>query len=129
MYASPSSHISRYHDAHLGSFERHSAQIFASGTDATDLHELAAFLGHTLHESGDFVYPREIGPCGTNSDVSGVTYCSPAGASGTYSDPYCSSAHTSTSDPDGCDCGPVGETPDGYEANKLFFGRGPIQLR
>ncbi|KAL7531014.1 hypothetical protein ACHAXR_005283 [Thalassiosira sp. AJA248-18] len=108
-------------------------QIFAGATELDRKNELAAFLGNTLHESGDFVYPREITPCGDNVEDTGVLYCKPAGYSsgqGAYTDPYCSTSHTTVSNPDGCNCaGTVAESgSNGYEANKLYFGRGPIQL-
>ena len=107
---------------------------------ATELdrkNEIAAFFGHTLHESGDFVYPRETTPCGTTANAdgtnpwtSGTLYCQPSGyvsGQGAYTDPYCSMSHTSTSDPDGCNCSPVTELANaGYDAKKLFFGRGPV---
>ncbi|KAL7525544.1 hypothetical protein ACHAXR_001052, partial [Thalassiosira sp. AJA248-18] len=108
-------------------------QIFSGATETDRKNELAAFLGNTLHESGDFVYPREITECGPTTVSGGTLYCKPAGYSsnqGAYTDPYCSTGHTSVSNPDGCNC--AGTVPEsvgnGYEADKLFFGRGPIQL-
>ena len=78
-----------------------------------------------LHESGDFLYNRELSQCSTTTDVSGTTYCKYEGWTsdvGSKSD-YCSATHTTSSDPDGCDCVAVSNTENGFEANKLFFGR------
>ena len=101
---------------------------------STDMHspshsrrqaELAAFLGHTLHESGDFVYPREISQCGSTTTYLGETYCVLAGTS--YS-AYCSTSHTTGSNPPGCNCGAVAKdnTAGGFRADDMFFGRGPV---
>jgi len=114
-------------------------RIFSSDSEAIQRRELAAFLGHVLHESGDLVHPRELSQCGTtaNSDgtspwTSGPLYCQPSGyasGQGPYADPYCSAGHTSSSDPDGCDCSAAPEAAGaGYAATGLFFGRGPLQL-
>lgn len=107
-------------------------QIFMSGiTELDRRHELAAFFGNVLHETGDFVYPREIAPCGTNTADGGNTYCQPTGYSGgNYDDPYCDPNLTPGTDPDGCNCATVTDsTVSGYlDANELFFGRGPMQL-
>jgi len=107
-------------------------QIFMDGTELVRKHEISAFLGNVLHESGDLVHPREITQCGTNVDVGGTLHCQPSGYTsnqGAYSDPYCSSSHSTTTTPKGCDCSAVDEVAgSGYEAKKLFFGRGPIQL-
>jgi len=108
-----------------------SNQIFMGATELDRKNELAAFLGHTLHESGDFQYPRELSQCGTTATDSGTLYCQPTGYSagdGSIST-YCQSTNTPTSDPDGCTCGAVANTsPFGYDADALFFGRGPMQL-
>ncbi|KAL3765280.1 hypothetical protein ACHAW5_005690 [Stephanodiscus triporus] len=108
-------------------------KIFNGATDLDKKNEVAAFLGHVLHESGDLVYPREISQCGTTAISGSDLYCQPSWAStpSNYADPYCSAGHTSTSSPEtGCNCSPVAYTnpPGGYDAKKMFFGRGPIQL-
>ncbi len=97
-------------------------KIFYGATDLAKKNEVAAFLGHVLHESGDLVYPREISQCGTFSNG----YCQSSNTGG-YSD-YCSASHTTSTDPNGCNCGTVAYSSvgGGYEANKMFFGRGPV---
>ena len=100
-----------------------SLQIFSTGTELEKRHEMAAFIGHTLHESGNYQFPRETSQCGDITvDGSDTVFCTTP--TGTYSD-YCSSSHTSGGTPEtssyGCDCADV-DTP--YEANKMFFGRG-----
>jgi hypothetical protein len=97
------------------------------------IHSVQAFFGNTLHESDDFKASRELSMCQTQTIGSdGKLYCKPSGyASGDYNDPYCSAAHTPASDPDGCTCGPIAEStvaPGYLDAEKLFFGRGAIQL-
>ena len=108
------------------------AQIFMEGSEMDRKHELSAFFGNTLHETGDFAFARESAVCGTNVEVSGVKYCQPNGYSseqGDYTDQYCASSLTPSTDPDGCACtSSVSDNGSGYAANKLFFGRGPIQL-
>ena len=49
---------------------------------------------------------------------------------GDYTSGYCSLAHTSTSDPDGCSCTQTvsEDDPNGYASNSMFYGRGPMQL-
>jgi hypothetical protein len=97
-------------------------KIFSGATDLDKKNEVAAFLGHVLHESGDLVYPREISQCATINSG----YCQSTNTGG-YS-AYCSTVHTTTSSPDGCNCGTVvySSSSGGYEANKMFFGRGPV---
>lgn len=106
-------------------------KIFNGATDLDKKNEVAAFLGHVLHESGDLVYPREISQCGTTAISGSDLYCQPSWAStpSNYADPYCSAGHTSTSTPEtGCNCSLVAYTdpPGGYDAKKMFFGRGPV---
>jgi len=106
--------------------------IFSGETDTEKKNELAAFLGHVLHESHDFQAAREYSQCKTfTTDSVGKVYCKPVGYNGgTYTDPYCSLQHTPTTNPDGCACAPVTEStsmPGYVEADKLFFGRGPLQ--
>jgi hypothetical protein len=96
------------------------AKIFDGATDLDKKNEVAAFFGHVLHESGDLVYPREISECGTF--LSG--YCL-SSTTGGYS-AYCSTGHTTATDPNGCNCAAVTYSSGGYEANKMFFGRGPV---
>ena len=94
------------------------AKIFDGATDLDKKNEVAAFFGHVLHESGDLVYPREISECGTFSSG----YCL-SSTTGGYS-AYCSTGHTTATDPNGCNCAAVTYSSGGYEANKMFFGRG-----
>lgn len=97
-------------------------QIFASNDEPSVRHQLAAFMGHVLHESGGLQQTRESSQCEIFNEANGVGYCNPNGqSSGDYTDPYCST---------GCgECAPVGYTDGkGYNANKLYFGRGPLQL-
>ena len=122
-------------------------KIFGMGSLAQRKGELAAFLGNTLHESGDFQAGREYIPCGDRITVANKVYCKPCDNAhynwgthtcnpsklqngGTFDD-YCNSAQTF---PQSCNCGPVSQTDDanvpaGYmDASKAFFGRGAIQL-
>ena len=107
--------------------------IFVS-KQQVNLNEIAAFFGHVLHESDSLKATREYSQCADPIiNNSGDVLCKPvAHNNGDYPDPYCSTDHNPATDPDGCDCsGSVSEDPDysGYfEANKLFFGRGPLQL-
>jgi hypothetical protein len=115
-------------------------------TEMEQRHELAAFLGNTLHESGGFAAAREYLMCGDNIEVSGVTYCKPCASenfdwttrkcsSSLVSDvvsttDYCAATNTP---PDGCTCQAELQDPAALQAgyvaaDKLFFGRGAIQL-
>lgn len=98
-------------------------QIFASNDEPSVRHQLAAFLGHVLHESSGLQLTRESSQCATFVvDGNDVVYCIPDWQSGgDYVDPYCST---------GCGtCTPVTyQSGIGYEANELYFGRGPLQL-
>jgi len=110
------------------------AQVFMEGTEMLRRHELAAFFGNVLHESGDFVYPRDTAMCGISTESNSVHYCQPTGYSsgdGNYADPHCKHDLTPITDTPGCTCSPVPEsiTVAGYlNADLLFFGRGPMQL-
>ena len=104
-------------------------QIFTTGDDTARKNELAAFIGHTLHESDAYKAPREYAECETATDDGGTIYC--AEPTGTYDDPYCSDSHSTSTSPRGCNCPSAGvpAAANGlHEANDLFFGRGPIQL-
>ena len=109
-------------------------KIFMGGTESDQRDELAAFFGNTLHESDEFRATREYAQCQvTTTDSNGKVYCKPPGYNGgDFTNHYCSSSHTSTSDPDGCDClaqVPESSSQPGYvEADLLFFGRGVMQL-
>ena len=52
-------------------------KIFGMGTLAQRKGELAAFLGNTLHESGDFAAGREYSMCGDSISMNGKIYCKP----------------------------------------------------
>ena len=107
-------------------------QIFMGATDTQQKADLAAFFGNILHESDKMKAAREYYMCQTQTTVNGKVYCKPSGYNGgSYNDPYCSVWHTPTSNPAGCACGPIPEStvaPGYIEANKLFMGRGGIQL-
>ena len=56
------------------------AQVFMDGTEMQRKQELASFFGNTAHETGDFLYAREIEPCNTIAvDGGGTTFCQPTG--------------------------------------------------
>ncbi len=120
--------------------------IFEDGTEMQQKHEIAAFLGNSLHESGEFQAAREYLQCGDSIVSGGQVLCKPCASAnfdwtsktcstslvtgGSYTDPYCNSALTPSTDPDGCSCGPVdedGSNPGYVPASELFFGRGAIQ--
>lgn len=106
--------------------------IFSGSTELERRNELAAFVGHALHESGDFRHSRETSQCESTVEQGGKVYCAPGyWESGARSDHYCSAQHTRSSSPSGCDCpGPVAnEVGAGYDASELFFGRGPVRQR
>ena len=124
-----------------------SDQVFMGSTEMEQRHELAAFLGNTLHESDEFRAGREYLMCADNKQVGGVTYCKPCDSanfdwgtktcssslvsSSTSINSYCDSSKTPATTPDGCTCSAQSEdaSQPGYvQANKLFFGRGAIQL-
>ncbi len=98
-------------------------QIFASNDEPSVRHQLAAFMGHVLHETSGLALTRESSQCPSLviDEEDGTGYCNPDGQTvGDYTDPYCST---------GCECAPVQFTENlGYKANELYFGRGPLQL-
>jgi hypothetical protein len=88
--------------------------------------ELAAFFGHVLHESAALTAVREITVCGDFATVNDKGFCKPVGyTGGEYSADYCDPTK-------GCPCNSKvsesGEKPGFIESNKMFYGRGPIQL-
>lgn len=107
-----------------------SLAIFTTGQQKD---ELAAFLGHVLHESHSFKANREYSMCADSKidSSTGKVYCKPASyTGGDYNDPYCSSLHTPYTNPSGCECTTISEStsmPGYIEANLLFLGRGPLQ--
>ena len=126
--------------------EGHAEKIFMMGTEQQRKSELAAFLGHTLHESDDWTASREYLVCGDNQVVDGETYCKPCdsdsfnwdtmtcgsvglvGMGLTYNG-YCD---FTLEPPAACGCDVLMSEPaplDGYiPASQVFFGRGAIQL-
>lgn len=46
-----------------------------------DLNDVAAFLGNTAHESGNYCFSQEALPCGDYTEIDGVGYCKPSEAS------------------------------------------------
>jgi predicted chitinase len=120
-------------------------KVFMMGSVEQQRAEIAAFLGNTLHESDKFRAGREYTPCADKKIVNGKVYCKPCDANNfdwdTFTCPaslvssnrvwdgYC---NPGISPPDACSCGPVsggtGELEGYVEADKLFFGRGAIQL-
>lgn len=117
------------------------------GTEEERKSELAAFLGHTLHESDEWKASREYLMCADNKVVDGKTYCKPCD-SGSFNwetfkcdgvglvgdgltfNGYCD---FTIEPPQACPCDGAleSETGDleGYiPASKVFFGRGAIQL-
>ncbi|KAL7425827.1 hypothetical protein ACHAXM_000190, partial [Skeletonema potamos] len=109
-----------------------SNQIFMGATEADQRAELAAFFGNIRHESDDLKAPREYYMCQVQTLVNSNLYCKPNDYSGgPYKDPYCDATKTLSSSPAGCPCGTVPESSvaAGYiDANRLFLGRGGIQL-
>jgi hypothetical protein len=92
--------------------------------------ELAAFFGHVLHESDALKAAREYAVCEVfEKDDNGNGYCKPAAYTGGEYDrgTYCKEGMV-----DACPCNEkVSEStvkPGFIEADKMFFGRGPIQL-
>jgi predicted chitinase len=110
----------------VASWNKNEATVRIFKNDA----ELAAFFGHVLHESDKFKAAREYSMCGKFITVNGVGYCKPDNyTGGSYTDPYC----IKEGFPNKCGCDAVdGVQLEGGEyfipADKLFFGRGPIQL-
>eukprot|EP00804_Cyclotella_cryptica_P002188 CCRYP_019581-RA/>CCRYP_019581-RA protein AED:0.06 eAED:0.06 QI:137/1/1/1/1/1/6/278/792 len=110
--------------------------IFAGSTEMQQRHELAAFLGNALHESDAFQASREYFMCSTTQESTGNLYCQlPSTQFDTAAEQYCSTTHTNPATSgyeDGCNC--LLQSPDAtlggtyVDANKLFFGRGALQL-
>ena len=130
-------------DAILTYNAHHTEKAFGMGDAYMRASELAAFLGHTLHESDDLKAPREYLMCGDSKVVNGEVYCKPCdsgsfdwemqkcagdglAAGGNFSE-YC---QPSSKPPEACSCNESVESiDDGYvPAKELFFGRGAIQL-
>ena len=134
----------------------HDEKVFKMGTVENQKAEIAAFLGHTMHESDAFRAPREYVSCADKKIVDGKVYCKPCSAAnfdwstmkcrqslvangasmplGTHG-LYCQPQNTPSTSPPGCACsGKVREVEAsgplaGYiEATSSFFGRGAIQL-
>lgn len=95
-----------------------------------------AFFGNTLHESDEFKASREYFMCQVYTTVNSDVYCQlPSSQFSNAAGQYCSTAHTDPATSgyeDGCNC--ALEDPDSVQggtyvlADKLFFGRGAIQL-
>merc|ERR1719183_1519272 len=79
-----------------------------------------------MHESDSFAAPREYSQCQFPRTINGKVYCKPNFVPNPPS--YCDAAKTLSTNPPGCPCGSVAPVDGYYEANKLFFGRGAIQL-
>ena len=113
--------------------DTNNADVFMGATETDRRNELAAFFGNTMHESDNFKASREYDMCQNTTTVDGAVYCNPASYNdeATYEDVYCNSSLTPSTHPDGCNCGLITKSsaaPGYIEANKLFLGRGPIQL-
>ena len=126
----------------------HTEKFAAMGTLDHIRHEIAGFLGNTLHESDDFEAGREYLACGDRKEVDGKVYCKPCnndlydwvGGSGCsvsmvdQNAPYNSYCQPSFEPPEGCVCDTITQVEEvgplaGYvEASKVFYGRGAIQL-
>lgn len=128
--------------------EGHAEKIFMMGTEENQKSELAAFLGHTLHESDEWRAGREYLMCGDYKDVGGEIFCKPcdsesfdwetfkcngpglAGGGLTFNG-YCD---YTIMPPIACPCdGELVSDSEGdlmgyIPASKVFFGRGAIQL-
>ncbi len=51
--------------------------VFNMGSMSMQRHELAAFLGNSLHESDEFKAPREYLMCADSMEMGGEVYCKP----------------------------------------------------
>ena len=124
----------------------HAEKAFMMGTEEERKAEFAAFLGHTLHESDEWRAGREYLICADNKVVDGEVYCKPCDSESfdwetfkcdgvglvgdglTYNG-YCNYV---IEPPLACACEELQSEPaplDGYiPANKVFFGRGAIQV-
>ncbi len=83
-------------------------------------------MGHVLHESAAFTAARESQICGEFTTINDKVFCKPEKYNGGPSSPvpYCA--------PNGCGCEATlpesVESQGSIEAEKMFFGRGAIQL-
>ena len=122
--------------------------IFIMGTELQQRHELAAFLGNVLHESDELKAGREYLMCADQKFVGGEMYCKPCDMSGFDWETFTCTGESLASEgrafngycqsnllpPDGCECDDVyevssdGEMAGFVKADKLYFGRGAIQL-
>lgn len=122
--------------------------IFIMGTELQIRHELAAFMGNVLHESDELKAGREYLMCADQKFVGGEMYCKPCDMSGFDWETFTCTAESLASEgrafngycqsnllpPDGCECDDVYEVSsdgemEGYvKADKVYFGRGAIQL-
>ena len=118
------------------------------GTELQQRQELAAFFGHVLHESDDMKAGREYLTCADHKFVGGEMYCKPCDMAGfdweemrcigdslvSEGRAYNGYCQSNLLPPDGCECDNVYEVSEGGEmagyvkANKVYFGRGAIQL-
>lgn len=126
--------------------ERYDEKIFKMGTLEQQKNELAAFIGHTTHESAQYTSARENLVCARTIEHEGGTYCKPClndnfdwgnrycevsmAANGVFYEEYCDKIVTP---PHGCVCGPTTEVDKEnlkglINPNAVFFGRGAIQL-
>jgi len=126
--------------------DKYDEKIFKMGTLDQQKNELAAFIGHTTHESAQYTAAREALVCGRTIDEAAGTFCKPCknenydwdnrycevseAANGKFYEDYCDKIVTP---PFGCVCGPTSEVDkDDFKGlinpNFVFFGRGAIQL-
>lgn len=126
--------------------ERYDEKIFKMGTLQQQKQEIAAFIGHTTHESAQYTSPRENLVCARPTEYEGGTYCKPcknenfdwdnyyceisAVANGRKYEEYCDKIVTP---PHGCVCGPTNEIDSEnlkglINPNAVFFGRGALQI-
>ena len=126
--------------------ERYDEKIFQMGSLDQQKNELAAFIGHTTHESAQYTAAREALVCARTVEVFSGTYCKPCKndnfdwgnrhcevsevANGQFYEDYCDKIVTP---PHGCVCGPTTEVDQEshkglINPNAVFFGRGAIQL-
>jgi len=126
--------------------ERYDEKIFQMGSLDQQKNELAAFIGHTTHESAQYTAAREALVCARTVEVESGTYCKPCKndnfdwgnrycevsevANGQFYEDYCDKIVTP---PHGCVCGPTTEVDQEshkglINPNAVFFGRGAIQL-
>ena len=137
----------------------HDEKAFGMGSENQQRAELAAFLGHTLHSTGDYQYASDLLTCGDSKVVSNVDgeeerYCRPCLlehfdfstltcsqsmiANGESMASYCITNNNDPSDwMHGCECmrnlqevqSLNGSLAGYFLANQDYFGRGALQLR